>query len=90
MTDLKTETLRPGGDLTKQAVKFDNGKIRWSLVPPRNWEQGMDCRAFDACIRHCQETARQPRGRLPGLRRRGVGERLLEWGTNKGGTAVGT
>jgi hypothetical protein len=33
MTDFKTETLRPGDDLTKQAVKFDNGKLRWSLIP---------------------------------------------------------
>jgi len=33
MTDLKTETFRPGDDLTKQGVKLDYGKLRWSLVP---------------------------------------------------------
>ena len=33
MPDLKTETFRPGDDLTKQGVKLNFGKLRWSLVP---------------------------------------------------------
>jgi hypothetical protein len=27
------ESIRPGDDLTKQAVNFDYGKLRWSLIP---------------------------------------------------------
>jgi len=29
-----TESLRPGDDLTKQGVKYDEGKTRYDLIPP--------------------------------------------------------
>jgi dATP/dGTP diphosphohydrolase len=34
LTEKITEALRPGDDIHKQGVKFDNGKTRLDLVPP--------------------------------------------------------
>jgi hypothetical protein len=35
---LRLEQLRPGDDMTKAAVKFDNDKVRYDLLPPEGVE----------------------------------------------------
>jgi hypothetical protein len=35
---LRLEQLRPGDDMTKAAVKYDNDKIRYDLLPPEGVE----------------------------------------------------